>query len=138
MCAADSLVFFGESEFGDSKRENRIFHTISEVAYGIGRPLNRLSGQITKESSRHCGNGDEAEPSDPAVDSIGIHTGAFAWESVHQPRFPDHLAESSRIGKPNSMSYEEGRLHLQSLWKVANQSDQKGVEAEKSNGRKVA
>ena len=138
MCAADSLVFFGGSEFGDSNGEDRIFRTLSEVAYGIGRPLNRLSGQVTKESSRHCGNGDEAESSDPAVDSIGIHTGAFAWESVHQPRLPVHFPESSRVGNSNKMSYEEGRLHLRSLWTVANQSDQNGVEAEKSNGRKVA
>ena len=82
MCAADSLVFFGGSEFGDSKRENRIFRTLSEVAYGIGRPLNRLSGQITKEVSHRRRNGEREENSDTAPDSIGLplspkHIGSF-------------------------------------------------------------
>ena len=143
MCAADSLVFFGGSEFGNAKREDRIFETLSEVAYGIGRPLNRLGGQITEESSRRQEVGEAATSSDPAADCIRIHGGAFTWESVHQPRIPDHLPEPSRIGisrngGPDGMSYEEGRLHLQSLWKVANQSDQNDGEAGKSNARKVA
>jgi len=137
MCAADSIVFFGGSEFRDSKREDSIFQTLSEVAYGLGRPLNRLEKQITQESSQRRRD-TEATTSEPSDDSIGIRSGAFNWESVHQPRIPDHILEPSHVGNPVKMSYEEGRLHLQSLWMGANRNTQNQGEAEKSNGRRVA